>query len=204
MLERRYPEAERVVLVMDNLNTHGIESLYATYEPRHARQLAQRLEIHYIAEARQLAQHCMKSNRAGCLRFLERRIRSPGCCVLMRKWLERRCVIGTNGKPEIDWEFRDASGCQRIKPLMSRVSTTLRAGPVSSSEWRRRRSDPGARYADDFVAADSRDGRTRSTVSPRAVRGQPCAECRAGTAPGKGAYWWRLSSIDLIGSADRL
>ena len=32
MLERRYPEAERVVLVMDNLNTHGIESLYATYE----------------------------------------------------------------------------------------------------------------------------------------------------------------------------
>ena len=33
MLERRYPEAERVVLVMDNLNTHGIESLYATYEP---------------------------------------------------------------------------------------------------------------------------------------------------------------------------
>ena len=47
MLERRYPEAERVVLVLDNLNTHGIESLYATYEPRHARQLAQRLEIHY-------------------------------------------------------------------------------------------------------------------------------------------------------------
>ena len=37
----------RVVLVMDNLNTHGIESLYATYEPRHARQLAERLEIHY-------------------------------------------------------------------------------------------------------------------------------------------------------------
>ena len=29
MLERRYPEAERVVLVLDNLNTHGIESLYA-------------------------------------------------------------------------------------------------------------------------------------------------------------------------------
>ena len=30
MLERRYPEAERVVLVLDNLNPHGIESLYAT------------------------------------------------------------------------------------------------------------------------------------------------------------------------------
>ena len=32
---------------MDNLNTHGIESLYATFEPRHARQLAERLEIHH-------------------------------------------------------------------------------------------------------------------------------------------------------------
>ena len=53
----RYPEAERVVLVLDNLNTHGIESLYATYEPRHARQLAQRLEIHYTPK-HQLAQHC--------------------------------------------------------------------------------------------------------------------------------------------------
>ena len=36
--------------------THGIESLYATYEPRHARQLAPTGPLH--AEARQLAQHC--------------------------------------------------------------------------------------------------------------------------------------------------
>ena len=47
MLERRYLEAERGVLVMDNLNTHGIESLYETFEPRRARQLAERLEIHH-------------------------------------------------------------------------------------------------------------------------------------------------------------
>ena len=58
MLERRYPEAERVVLVMDNLNTHGIESLYATYEPRHARQLAERLEIHYTPKHGSWPQHC--------------------------------------------------------------------------------------------------------------------------------------------------
>ena len=58
MLERRYPEAERVVLVMDNLNTHGIESLYATFEPRHARELARRLEIHYTPKHGKLAQHC--------------------------------------------------------------------------------------------------------------------------------------------------
>lgn len=47
MLVRRYPQAERVVLVMDNLNTHGLASLYGTFSPREARELAERLEIHY-------------------------------------------------------------------------------------------------------------------------------------------------------------
>jgi len=42
-----YPEAEKIVLVMDNLNTHDIASLYETFEPVEARQLAERLEIHY-------------------------------------------------------------------------------------------------------------------------------------------------------------
>ena len=42
-----YPEVEKVVLVMDNLNTHGIGSLYEAFEPSHAFELAQRLEIHH-------------------------------------------------------------------------------------------------------------------------------------------------------------
>jgi hypothetical protein len=42
-----YPYAETVVLVMDNLNTHGIASLYETFEPAEAFALAQRLEIHH-------------------------------------------------------------------------------------------------------------------------------------------------------------
>ena len=42
-----YPDAEKVVLVMDNLNTHGTASLYAAFEPAEAQRLAQRLEIHY-------------------------------------------------------------------------------------------------------------------------------------------------------------
>ena len=43
----RYPEAEKVVLVMDNLKTHGIASLYEAFPPEEARQLAERLEIHH-------------------------------------------------------------------------------------------------------------------------------------------------------------
>lgn len=47
MLTLRYPEAKKVVLVMDNLNTHGIASLYEAFPPEEARQLAERLEIHH-------------------------------------------------------------------------------------------------------------------------------------------------------------
>lgn len=47
MLELRYPDAEKVVLVMDNLNTHNCASLYEAFPPEKALQLAGRLEIHY-------------------------------------------------------------------------------------------------------------------------------------------------------------
>ena len=47
LLTKQYPNATKVVLVMDNLNTHKIASLYSTFPPEHAFELAQRLEIHY-------------------------------------------------------------------------------------------------------------------------------------------------------------
>jgi len=47
LLTCHYPDAESVVLVMDNLNTHGIGSLYQAFEPAKAFALAQRLEIHH-------------------------------------------------------------------------------------------------------------------------------------------------------------
>jgi len=47
MLDERYPKATKVRLVMDNLNTHSIASLYEMFEPQKARGLAERLEIHH-------------------------------------------------------------------------------------------------------------------------------------------------------------
>ena len=47
MLDERYPDASKVILVMDNLNTHSIASLYAAFPPEEARRLAERLEIHH-------------------------------------------------------------------------------------------------------------------------------------------------------------
>ena len=47
MLDERYPDASKVRLVMDNLNTHNTASLYETFEPAEARRLAERLEFHF-------------------------------------------------------------------------------------------------------------------------------------------------------------
>ena len=47
LLDADYPDAEKVVLVMDNLNTHKPASLYEAFEPAEARRLLERLEFHY-------------------------------------------------------------------------------------------------------------------------------------------------------------
>ena len=48
LLTHDYPDAERVVLVMDNLNIHTLGSLYEAFEPAKARALAEPLEVHHI------------------------------------------------------------------------------------------------------------------------------------------------------------
>ena len=47
LVEDQYPAAERIVLVMDNLNTHTPASLYEAFAPAEARRIAEKLEIHY-------------------------------------------------------------------------------------------------------------------------------------------------------------
>ena len=47
LVDGRYAAAERIVLVMDNLNTHGIASLYEAFPAAEALRIAQRLEIHH-------------------------------------------------------------------------------------------------------------------------------------------------------------
>jgi len=47
LCDELYPDVEKIVLVMDNLNTHTIASLYEAFEPAMARRLSEKLEIHY-------------------------------------------------------------------------------------------------------------------------------------------------------------
>jgi hypothetical protein len=46
LVDVHYPEAEKIVLVMDQLNTHTIASLYEAFAPTEAKRIAERLEIH--------------------------------------------------------------------------------------------------------------------------------------------------------------
>jgi len=74
LLDEQYPDVDKVILVMDNLNTHTFSSLYEAFPPEEAFRLAQRLEIHYtpkhgswldIAEIElsALAAQCLGSRR---------------------------------------------------------------------------------------------------------------------------------------------
>lgn len=47
LVDVMYPDKEKIVLVMDNLNTHKPASLYKAYPPAEARRILKRLEIHY-------------------------------------------------------------------------------------------------------------------------------------------------------------
>lgn len=47
LVDFHFPQAERIVLVMDNLNTHKFASLYEAFEPAEARRIIEKLEIHY-------------------------------------------------------------------------------------------------------------------------------------------------------------
>jgi len=114
LVEERYPEAERIVLVMDNLNTHTPASLYEAFEPAEAKRLAEKLEIHYTPkhgswlnmaeiELSVLSRQCLDRRVPDF-----ERLRSE-----VRAWQERRDAAG--GK--IDWRFRAEDARIKLKRL---------------------------------------------------------------------------------------
>ncbi len=47
LVEKRYPKAKKIILVLDNLNTHTGASLYEALEPAHAKRILDKIEFHY-------------------------------------------------------------------------------------------------------------------------------------------------------------
>lgn len=115
LLDDQYPEAEKVVFVMDNLNTHNISSLYEAFPPEEAFRLAQRLEIHYTPKHGSwlnIAECELSSLTAQCLG--SRRIADIGLLNLeLKAWNTRR----NQTQKGVDWQFTTADARIKLKRL---------------------------------------------------------------------------------------
>jgi hypothetical protein len=47
LVDEQFPEAERIRVILDNLNTHRLGALYEAFEPAEARRIARKLDLHY-------------------------------------------------------------------------------------------------------------------------------------------------------------
>jgi len=108
------PDAEKIVLVMDNLNTHKIASLYEAFEPAEARRLADKLEIHFTPkhgswlnmaeiELATLGKQCL-SRRIPTKVKLEAEV---------SVWQETR----NESEATVDWQFKTEDARIKLKKL---------------------------------------------------------------------------------------
>ena len=114
LLDVRYPEAERIVLVMDNLNTHTPASLYETFEPEEAKRLAEKLEIHYTPKHGSWLNMAEIELSVLSRQCLERRV--PDFETLEREanaWQDRRDGAGIT----VDWRFSTDDARIKLKRL---------------------------------------------------------------------------------------
>lgn len=118
MLTERYPNARKVVLVMDNLNTHETASLYAAFPPEEARRLSDRLEIHYTPK------HGSWLNIAEIeLSVLKRQCLSTriDCIEKMREQVATWNADRNNRQTGVDWQFRTKDARNKLKRLYPKV-----------------------------------------------------------------------------------
>jgi hypothetical protein len=118
LLDVDYPEAEKVVLVWDNLNTHTPASLYKAFEPAEARRLLERLEIHYTPkhgswldvaeiELSVFTKQCL-SRRIADIETLKREARA---------WADARNAAQIG----VDWQFTNDQARTKLKHLYPQV-----------------------------------------------------------------------------------
>jgi hypothetical protein len=118
VLEGPFAQAEKVIVICDQLNTHTLGSLYKAFPPEKARRLAQRLELHYTPK------HGSWLNIAECeLSVLTRqclRNRTASLAALVRKvtpWARDRNAQQRG----VDWQFRTKDARIKLKRLYPEV-----------------------------------------------------------------------------------
>lgn len=109
-----YPEAEKIVLVTDNLNIHGIWSLYEVFPPEEARRIANRIEWHYTPEHGSwlnMAELEISALERQCLRrrFASLEALQTACMA----WMQTRNQLAV----KINWQFTAQDARIRLRRL---------------------------------------------------------------------------------------
>jgi hypothetical protein len=118
VLDTCYSGAKKVVLVMDNLNTHGLSSLYEAFAPAEARRLAERLEIHYTPEHGSWLNVAEIEQSVLARQALSRRI--PDRETMQRRttaWQEERNMA----EATVDWQFTTEEARIKLKRLYPKI-----------------------------------------------------------------------------------
>jgi transposase len=130
LVDEEYPDAEKVVLVTDNLNIHKAASLYERFEPEEAHRIANKIEWHYTPE------HGSWLNMAECeLSVLARQClsrRIPDIETLRREataWEVRRNYTQVT----IDWQFSTADARIKLKRLYPLITERVTADEPRST-----------------------------------------------------------------------
>ena len=114
LVDVHYPEAERIVLVLDNLNTHTPASLYEAFAPAEAKWLADKLEIHYTPKHGSWLNMAEIELSALSRQCLDRRI--PDAATLAREvaaWEATR----NQHQTAITWRFTTADARIKLRRL---------------------------------------------------------------------------------------
>lgn len=118
LLEEVYPDAPKVLLVCDNLNTHTTVSLYKAFEPARARALASRLEFHPTPE------HGSWLNIAECELSAMTRQAVPervGDVETLRRHVEAWYADRNNRQVGVDWQFTTKDARIKLKSLYPQI-----------------------------------------------------------------------------------
>jgi hypothetical protein len=114
LVDEHYPKAERIVLVMDNLNTHRVSSLYEAFAPEEARRLIGRLEIHHTPKHGSWLNMAETELSVLSRQCLDRRIgEKDELRAEVTAWEGRRNAA----KCRVDWQFTTADARVRLKRL---------------------------------------------------------------------------------------
>jgi DDE superfamily endonuclease len=118
--DQHHPTAERITVVLDNLNTHGPASFYEAFAPAEARRLAERFAFHYTPKHGSWLNIAEIELSVLSRQCLDRRIGEVG--VLRREieaWQQRRNAASKI----IDWQFTTAEARIKLKRLYPVIKT---------------------------------------------------------------------------------